>query len=239
MEVVGDDGMIRRAVLTRELGLACADRLRSWRVLQDAAGFDNAWARRAAVEAAEQAGADADARVTEAEAQHAEELERVRTDTARDAFAQLAQALLNAGGGPLTAPGSARTPAPAAAPPEAAPAADDDVPTNGASAPAADDVPTNGAADPVSEEAGGISFDEAYIDSILCTTCNECTNLNGATFKYDGDKQAYIADLSAGTFEELVRAAELCPAKCIHPGAPRAGDASATPDLVARAAPFN
>ncbi len=231
VEVVGDDGMIRRAVLTRELGLACADRLRSWRVLQDAAGFDNAWARRAAVEAAEQAGADADARVTEAEAQHAEELERVRTDTARDAFAQLAQALLNAGGGPLTAPGSARTPAPVTAPPAAVLASE---------APAAaDDVPTNGAADPVSEEAGGISFDEAYIDSILCTTCNECTNLNGATFKYDGDKQAYIADLSAGTFEELVRAAELCPAKCIHPGAPRAGDASATPDLVARAAPFN
>ena len=229
VEVVGDDGMIRRAVLTRELGLACADRLRSWRVLQDAAGFDNAWARRAAVEAAEQAGADADARVTEAEAQHAEELERVRTDTARDAFAQLAQALLNAGGGALTTPGPGRTPAPAAAPP----------PSAAPSAPADSDVPTNGAAAPAAEEAGGVSFDEAYIDSFLCTTCNECTNLNGAMFKYDRDKQAYLADLSAGTFEELVRATELCPAKCIHPGAPRAGDASATPDLVARAAPFN
>ena len=228
VEVVGDDGVVRRAVLTRELGLACADRLRAWRVLQDAAGFDNAWARRAAAAAAEQAGADADARAAETEARHHEELERVRAETARDAFAQLAQALLDAGGGPLTAPGPAPTPAPAAAPPEAAPAADDDVPTNGASAPAA-----------APEEAGGISFDEAYIESILCTTCNECTNLNGAMFKYDRDKQAYLADLSAGTFEELVRATELCPAKCIHPGAPRAGDASATPDLVARAAPFN
>ena len=54
---------------------------------------------------------------------------------------------------------------------------------------------------------------DAYIESILCTTCNECTNLNGAMFKYDRDKQAYLADLSAGTFEEFVRAAELCPAK--------------------------
>ncbi len=229
VEVVGDDGVVRRAVLTRELGLACADRLRSWRVLQDAAGFDNAWARRAAVEAAEQAGADAEARAAEAEARHHEELERVRTDTARDAFAHLAQALLDAGGGALTTPGPGRTPAPAAAPP----------PSAAPSAPADSDVPTNGAAAPAAEEAGGVSFDEAYIDSFLCTTCNECTNLNGAMFKYDGDKQAYLADLNAGTFEELVKAAELCPAKCIHPGAPRSGDALATSDLVARAAPFN
>ena len=37
----------------------------------------------------------------------------------------------------------------------------------------------------------------------------------------------------------LVLAAEKCPARCIHPGKPRAGDASATDELVARAAPFN
>jgi len=81
-----------------------------------------------------------------------------------------------------------------------------------------------------------MGFDEAYIDSDLCTTCNECTNLNGRMFQYNADKQAFITDTNAGTFEELVKAAELCPAECIHPGAPRPDDATATPDMLARAA---
>jgi ferredoxin len=78
-----------------------------------------------------------------------------------------------------------------------------------------------------------------YIDSALCTSCNECTNLNSRMFKYDANKQAHIADAAAGTFAELVKAAEKCPARCIHPGAPRAGDRTATDKLVARAARFN
>jgi ferredoxin len=70
----------------------------------------------------------------------------------------------------------------------------------------------------VEEEAEEIlSFDEPYIDTPLCTTCNECTNLNPRLFEYNAEKQAFIADPSAGTLAELVKAAELCPARCIHP----------------------
>ncbi|MDX1661182.1 MAG: 2-oxoacid:acceptor oxidoreductase family protein [Gemmatimonadota bacterium] len=61
---------------------------------------------------------------------------------------------------------------------------------------------------------------EPYIETARCTTCNECTNLNGKMFKYDENKQAYIADAKAGTFRELVMAAEKCPADIIHPGTP-------------------
>ena len=77
------------------------------------------------------------------------------------------------------------------------------------------------------------------IDSFLCTTCNECTQLNPRMFNYDDNKQAFIADAEAGTFAELVKAAEKCPARCIHPGTPRPGDKTATKALVARAAKFN
>jgi hypothetical protein len=42
----------------------------------------------------------------------------------------------------------------------------------------------------------------------------------------------------AGTFAELVKAAEGCPAKCIHPGTPRPDDATATRRVRARAAKF-
>jgi len=61
---------------------------------------------------------------------------------------------------------------------------------------------------------------EAFIESARCTTCNECTNLNGKMFAYNADKQAYIKDVKAGTFAQLVTAAERCPVSIIHPGTP-------------------
>lgn len=58
------------------------------------------------------------------------------------------------------------------------------------------------------------------IQTELCTACNECTNLNKKMFAYDAKKQAYIKDARAGTFRELVMAAEKCPVSIIHPGTP-------------------
>jgi ferredoxin len=98
------------------------------------------------------------------------------------------------------------------------------------------------AAEPGTEETDDTDdeplLEEPWVDSVLCTTCNECTNLNGRLFAYNADKQATIADASAGTYEDLVRAAEKCPARCIHPGSPRPDDATATPELLARAQAF-
>jgi ferredoxin len=73
----------------------------------------------------------------------------------------------------------------------------------------------------------------------MCTTCHDCINVNPRMFQYDSNKQALLADPTAGTFAELVKAAEACPARCIHPGAPRDGDSTATPALVKRARKFN
>jgi ferredoxin len=102
----------------------------------------------------------------------------------------------------------------------------------------AQEVAAEPAEEPLPEEEA-LAFDEPYIDAPLCTTCNECTNINPRIFQYNANKQAFIADATAGTFAELVKAAELCPARCIHPGKPRSGDATATPELVERAAKFN
>ncbi|MBZ0273642.1 ferredoxin, partial [bacterium] len=84
-----------------------------------------------------------------------------------------------------------------------------------------------------------VSFDEPYIDSFLCTSCNECIGINPQMFQYNGNKQAFLADASKGTFDELVRAAEKCPARCIHPAKPRAGDTTVNDDLLKRAAVYN
>jgi pyruvate-ferredoxin/flavodoxin oxidoreductase len=61
---------------------------------------------------------------------------------------------------------------------------------------------------------------EPYIETVKCTSCNECTNINSRLFAYDDNKQAFIKDARAGTFAELVRAAEVCPVEAIHPGDP-------------------
>jgi ferredoxin len=102
----------------------------------------------------------------------------------------------------------------------------------------AQDAAVEPAAEELPEEEA-LAFDEPYIDLPLCTTCNECTNINPRIFQYNANKQAFIADASAGTFAELVKATELCPARCIHPGKPRSDDSTATPELVERASKFN
>jgi ferredoxin len=219
--VIDEAENLQRAVVTRDLAIACRDRVRGWRILQEFGGYENSYAQRAATEAREQVLAEAAQERAELEEAHAEELAGARGEGARESMERLAEVLMN----PTAL--SAAAPAPAAVAPTAAPAVEPEA--EQAAAPAEEELPE--------EEA--ISFDEPYIDAPLCTTCNECTNINPRLFQYNANKQAFIADASAGTFAELVKAAELCPARCIHPGKPRSDDSTATPDLVDRAAKFN
>lgn len=87
------------------------------------------------------------------------------------------------------------------------------------------------------EEAAEIT--EPYIDTPLCTSCNECTNINNRMFAYNENKQAYIKDANAGTYKELVKAAEKCPARIIHPGKPKNPNEPGLDKLIKRAEPFN
>ena len=89
------------------------------------------------------------------------------------------------------------------------------------------------------EEEDGLSMDEPWLETPLCTTCNECTELNGIMFKYNADKMAYIADPKAGTYAQLVDAAEKCPVHIIHPGKPLNPDEPDLKELMKRAEKFN
>ena len=57
-------------------------------------------------------------------------------------------------------------------------------------------------------------------------------------FRYNSEKQAYLADPRAGTYAELVMAAERCPARCIHPGLPLNPDEPGLEEWIERAKPF-
>ena len=57
-------------------------------------------------------------------------------------------------------------------------------------------------------------------------------------FAYDENKQAYFKDLDAGTFREIVEAAEACQVAVIHPGLPRNPNEPGLEELIERAKPF-
>ena len=118
-----------------------------------------------------------------------------------------------------SAPAIPVPPAPAGAAPAAAPAA---------AAPAAVQA----------EAEAAKTSDEPYIETPRCSTCDECTQINDRMFAYDENKQARIINLDAGTYRQLVEAAENCQLSIIHPGKPRNPNEPGLEDLVKRAEGF-
>ncbi len=59
-----------------------------------------------------------------------------------------------------------------------------------------------------------------WIETEECTACDECTKLNSNIFAYNADKKAYIKNPDGGPYSDLVKAAEKCTARVIHPGLP-------------------
>lgn len=80
--------------------------------------------------------------------------------------------------------------------------------------------------------------DVACIETLRCSTCNECTLAFPQMFAYNENQQAYIRDLKAGTYRQLVEAAESCQVSVIHPGKPWNLDEPGLDELLERAKPF-
>jgi hypothetical protein len=114
--------------------------------------------------------------------------------------------------------------------------ANDAVPAPTEGAPAA---PAATAATPVPDTAvPSKPSDDPYIETPRCTSCNECTQINDKMFAYDANKQAFIANPDAGTYRQLVEAAESCQVAIIHPGKPRNPNEPGLEELLRRAEPF-
>jgi ferredoxin len=103
---------------------------------------------------------------------------------------------------------------------------------------------TPAAAEPASAEpaaadaAAAPDPDVARIETLRCSSCNECTLAFPKMFAYNDDKQAYIRDVRAGTYRQLVEAAESCQVSVIHPGKPWNPDEPGLEELLERARPF-
>jgi pyruvate-ferredoxin/flavodoxin oxidoreductase len=225
IHVLGPDRRLGRLAVADEIARLAEDRLAVWALLKEMAGLAAGVADGTADLAAEleRVKAEYEQRIVELKARYPALVAR-----------RLAEGLIKAGNGGRTiadlllqvertsglAPVRVTAPAAAAPPVAAAPTA----------------TATSTATDVADDAALAL---EPYIDSARCTACNECTNINKKLFAYNDQKQAHIKDPRAGTFKELVMAAERCPVRIIHPGTPLNPKEKDPAKWVERAAPFN
>jgi len=87
--------------------------------------------------------------------------------------------------------------------------------------------------------ANAENYEAVWIDTPECTACDECMNINPKVFAYNDAKKAIVIDPKAGTYLEIVKAAEKCTAGMIHPGTPWNSNEPNLDKLLARAAKFN
>ncbi len=78
-----------------------------------------------------------------------------------------------------------------------------------------------------------------WIETELCTSCDECTKLNSNIFAYNDDKKAFIKDPNGGPYQDIVKAAEKCTAGVIHPGLPADRSATDIDKWITRGEKFN
>ncbi|MGI9225725.1 MAG: ferredoxin [Woeseiaceae bacterium] len=223
---IDEEDVLVRLVVSRALVFACRDRLNYWHTLQELAGIQNFYVEEAIDRIIAEQQAAIEAEREQLKKEHEEQLESARTEAAGEAMGQLVDVLMGADLSGMVAGEShlASMPAPLPAAAEAEPEAE-----------------TAAEAEPAVEEEAEeeLSFDEPWLDSEMCTTCDDCMGINKMMFVYNDNKQAIIRDARAGPYADLVAAAEICPAKCIHPGKPLDPNEPGLDELIARAEPFN
>lgn len=222
--MIDGENQLQKVMMSYSIGLACQDRLDYWHVIQDLGGINNYHAEHAAQKAREEAQEAASSQIAALTEEYQTEMERVKKETAGEAMEKLSSILLELDSLPTMLIGES------AASEISSPQQETATPSERPK------LPESPAAEPKEEV---LSFDEPWIEAFRCTTCNECTELNPSLFHYNSDKQAYIENANAGTFKELVIAAEKCPAKCIHPGKPLNPNEADLEKLIKRAEPFN
>lgn len=214
--LVNEKGQLQRAAVAWPLALACQERLDFWHYLQENAGIHSYHVEQATERLSKELQQAAEEKMAALQARHEAEVEKAREEAARNAMERLASVLLDLDVDAV-APAS-----PAAATPQAPKLKTG---TGPKAEPAKPSTPKEAAPSKPEEEkaekTGEDDLGEAWIETPLCTSCNECIDANKNIFQYNADKQAFVANPKGGSFADIVRAAAKCPVKIIHPGAPQ------------------
>lgn len=226
---VDEEGLIHRVAVTRAVVAVVLQCHAAWKHLQEVGGINNSYTAHQVALEKTRLEEEQQAAIKALEEQYSRQLDQDLGQLTEEIVQRIAQQLVQgATGVDQAAAGiTARVARPTAK--EAVPAAESAEPAaQPAKAPAADE----------DEDSEAVSLDAAYIETPRCTTCDECTKLNPLIFMYDSNKQAYIKDAAAGPYKDLVKAAEKCPVKIIHPGKPLNPAEPHLEDLIKRAEPF-
>jgi len=221
IQVIDERGEIQRAVITRHLAFACWQRILSWNNFQERAGINNMFVENARSQALSEGEMKLKEELGRIEERHRCELKVHAEKTVAVTVNRLVDLLLN----PEKMNGK----------PSVALMLETLLPAEEAVQQTPPPEPL--AAKPTAAESAPIEV--PFIESELCSSCNDCINLNSVMFQYNDNKEAYIAQAEAGTYLQLVKAAEKCPSRCIHPGLPRKNDKTADEKLIARANTYN
>lgn len=225
-----EQGTLQKAAVSWPLVLSCRNRLDYWHYLQENAGVHSYHVENA-TEQLQREITEKFTREKEAlENKHREALEKTAEESARVAMERLAATLLEMEADAELVGAISPPPAPKEKP---APPPEEKQPPK---AKKKEPEPAREEPAPVEQED---DLGEAWIDTPLCTSCNECIELNNKIFQYDANKQAYVADPKGGPFADIVKAAENCPVRIIHPGAPQNPKETGLKELVERAKPFH
>ena len=216
--MLATNNVLQKVAVSWEMLMMVYEKQDYWHFIQENGGVNSFHVQQALQKEKARLEAEAEIEINELKQTHEQALEEVNKETTAAAMERLTSMLLDLD------------------PSAVIPASSKTEPTTGMSEvqePSVEEV-----AEPKEEEES-LSMDEPWIETPLCTTCNECTELNGEMFKYNADKMAYIADPKAGTYAQLVDAAEKCPVHIIHPGKPLNPDEADLEALMKRAEKFN
>ena len=98
---------------------------------------------------------------------------------------------------------------------------------------------SNGTKEEEAENGTPADYLAPWLETELCTSCDECIKLNPNIFVYNDDKKAEIKNPNGGPYEDLVKAAEKCTAGVIHPGLPSDNNIKDVDKWIKRAEKYN
>jgi pyruvate-ferredoxin/flavodoxin oxidoreductase len=237
---------LSRLSASKEMVALAEERRLFWSQLRQLAGIEIAPAVRERI--ASVLEGEFEARASTLKAEYERQIADLKANYAHVVARRLAEGLIQVAEGrtvgdlvstALAAPYTAAPAAVAAVTPSAAMSAVAVAEPVAVAKPVAAVAPAAAVSAPAAAADGDAMVMEPYIESALCTSCNECTNISKKLFAYNQNKQAYIKDPRGGTFQQLVKAAELCPVRIIHPGTPLNPKEKDLDKWVARAAAFN
>ena len=166
---------LHKVAISWPLVIATQERLDFWRFLQENSGINNYHVTKAVENAKLVVHGLHNKEIDQLKEEHEAEIQKIREEEAGKVMENLTSVLLNLDTSNLVAASTDTASA---------------TRTQDAGDESAEAVPEVA---PVAEqEEESILSNDPYIDTAMCTSCNECTNLNGQMFKYNGDKMAYI-----------------------------------------------